>query len=363
MRSKVLLILSSIWLLQACGSNEIDTVKNGRMEYDESYSIGATFDNRNMCSSVSWQYIEDSSGRNVVEYQCFFKGSGELLDKKYDQNVANLTWKINSEIESKQKELDDHSKRINENKKNVEKYASGMQMLEEQIKQIDSGESKKIKEAKNDIEWLRQGGIDERFSPHWRNIKTQESFIERGDSVEYRKKLIAEHKAKAEGDRSWILELAESELLSLIKQEKIKATSLKNELDQLTKAKNTANTAAEKGELELSGLRVKSEKEIKTLKSKIPESIDLYKEQFYKDEPTFVEYYQWTVDDDESFYFASAGLRLIRDDKVENIRKYNNRSLNEALAIAYQKPKAFNSIIDSKFYDYEAGGLLIEYKQ
>ncbi len=90
---QLMIIAVSTLLITGCSNSDITTVKDGRLDDFQEYTIGQALDNRDACLSTEWESFEDERGRTVVQYRC---------DLKDLANVAthNTQIKIDREEES-----------------------------------------------------------------------------------------------------------------------------------------------------------------------------------------------------------------------------------------------------------------------
>jgi hypothetical protein len=69
MKIKYFTILT-ILLLASCSSSNIDKVKDGTMEFNETTTIGNVLDNYKICSNTEWSEFKTDIGEEVVSFIC-----------------------------------------------------------------------------------------------------------------------------------------------------------------------------------------------------------------------------------------------------------------------------------------------------
>lgn len=94
--------LSTFALLAGCFDNNIDTVREARFNMEPSFTIGQALDNRPLCQSHTWDEVQDSKNRTVVEYRCEIKGAREYFAKQF----VSLSEKINSRFYTKESSVE-----------------------------------------------------------------------------------------------------------------------------------------------------------------------------------------------------------------------------------------------------------------
>lgn len=62
-------------LLCACSDNSVDIVKNGRLDFDKSTTVGNALDNYPFFKATSWSTFQDQQKRTIVE----FRGTFDLI--------------------------------------------------------------------------------------------------------------------------------------------------------------------------------------------------------------------------------------------------------------------------------------------
>jgi hypothetical protein len=66
---KIMLSLPIIALLTGCGSN-VDLVKDGVMEFNQTTTLGKVLDNWRSCQNTDWDEFETDNGVSVVQFTC-----------------------------------------------------------------------------------------------------------------------------------------------------------------------------------------------------------------------------------------------------------------------------------------------------
>ncbi|UUO21884.1 hypothetical protein FGD67_00725 [Colwellia sp. M166] len=84
---KALLVLPVALALTGCGS-EIDSVKDGIMDFNKTITLGQALDNWKSCNDSNWETFETDNGVTVVQFTCshkilgFVEKAKGLLSKK-----------------------------------------------------------------------------------------------------------------------------------------------------------------------------------------------------------------------------------------------------------------------------------------
>ena len=93
---KIILALPIFLALAGCGS-DIDVVKNGVMEFNQTTTIGQVLDNWKSCESSDWNSFETDNGMSVVEFTCehrnveeFMRVAKSLLSARDLEHASNL---------------------------------------------------------------------------------------------------------------------------------------------------------------------------------------------------------------------------------------------------------------------------------
>lgn len=77
---KRLSILTCIALLSGCGSSDLDLVKDGYMDFNQTSTIGQILDNWRSCESSEWAETVESNGVRKVVFSCTHKGFDEFAN-------------------------------------------------------------------------------------------------------------------------------------------------------------------------------------------------------------------------------------------------------------------------------------------
>lgn len=78
---KRLFILTCIALLSGCGSSDINLVKDGYMDFNQTSTIGQILDNWQSCESSEWTESVESNGVRKVVFSCTHAGFNEFSQK------------------------------------------------------------------------------------------------------------------------------------------------------------------------------------------------------------------------------------------------------------------------------------------
>ncbi|MSN96569.1 hypothetical protein F1B92_05215 [Campylobacter sp. FMV-PI01] len=70
MKKVLFLSLICVNLFGFFGDNDINKVKNGTLNFDESATIGDAIDNYQMCEKVEWAKFTTDNGRDIVQADC-----------------------------------------------------------------------------------------------------------------------------------------------------------------------------------------------------------------------------------------------------------------------------------------------------
>ena len=76
MKIKLAILGTMLLLVLGCSDSPIDIVKNGKLDFDKSTTVGNAFDNYPYFKSTSWETFDDQQKRTIVQ----FKGSFDLID-------------------------------------------------------------------------------------------------------------------------------------------------------------------------------------------------------------------------------------------------------------------------------------------
>lgn len=78
---KLFVVALATIMLSACGSN-VDTVKSGTMEFNQTISVGEALDNWSSCQQGDWDEFETDNGVTVVEFTCKHEIAGYVSKLK-----------------------------------------------------------------------------------------------------------------------------------------------------------------------------------------------------------------------------------------------------------------------------------------
>src|SRR5690606_10176138 len=84
---KRLSILTCIALLSGCGSSDLNLVKDGYMDFNQTSTIGQILDNWRSCESSEWAETVESNGVSKVVFSCTHKGFDEFA-KTLKETIA-----------------------------------------------------------------------------------------------------------------------------------------------------------------------------------------------------------------------------------------------------------------------------------
>lgn len=90
MFSRLLLVLSTPFILTACGDSAVTTVKGEFVDSARTTTFSQLLDNRGSCSKTSWDTEKDQMNRKVVEYICLFKNSEDFLAPERQEHLNKL---------------------------------------------------------------------------------------------------------------------------------------------------------------------------------------------------------------------------------------------------------------------------------
>jgi len=82
--SKLKVLVIGVFLsliLIGCSNSDIDSVKNGVMNFNKTITVGEAFDNWNDCEDSKWDAFETDNHIHVVEFTCEKKGVKEYMNK------------------------------------------------------------------------------------------------------------------------------------------------------------------------------------------------------------------------------------------------------------------------------------------
>ncbi len=82
------------------GCSDIDTVKDGTLNFDNSITVGEAFDKYSYFTSTNWKNFETSNGRKIVEVTGDFNNEYIKLmgwTKQFAQASLTVQFKINKD--------------------------------------------------------------------------------------------------------------------------------------------------------------------------------------------------------------------------------------------------------------------------
>ena len=96
----VVLTVVSALIMQTLiqGGGNVNLVKNGTLNFDNSITIGEAFDRYSYFSSTNWKDFETSNGRQVVEVEGVFTDNYPALKQWQEQGVKKLTLVVQFKI-------------------------------------------------------------------------------------------------------------------------------------------------------------------------------------------------------------------------------------------------------------------------
>jgi len=100
MRKLKLLIIGLFISLMITGCSDVDTVKDGTLNFDNSITVGEAFDKYSYFTSTSWKNFETSNGRKIVEVTGDFNNEYIKLmgwTKQFAQASLTVQFKINKD--------------------------------------------------------------------------------------------------------------------------------------------------------------------------------------------------------------------------------------------------------------------------
>jgi len=78
---KILLALPFALILSGCGS-DVDLVKDGVMDFNQTTTLGQALDNWKSCKETNWEFFETDNGVTVVQFTCNHKVSDFIAKAK-----------------------------------------------------------------------------------------------------------------------------------------------------------------------------------------------------------------------------------------------------------------------------------------
>jgi len=130
--------------LYGCGDGNIDIVKNGYTNYDDTLTISQAFDNRKVCNEVDWTSFNDDRERLIIQYKCHINGVNSFyidkknsikkhIDMQFSSALTEAKRLYNQEVDSQQFYRKEISKNIIEKDK-AEKTIISLKELDAKIK-------------------------------------------------------------------------------------------------------------------------------------------------------------------------------------------------------------------------------------
>lgn len=73
--SRTLIQYSSVFLVMVvvvgCSDSNVEMVRNGKLDFDRSITVGQALENRNFCDDIEWSSSQDDKGRVYVDHTCY----------------------------------------------------------------------------------------------------------------------------------------------------------------------------------------------------------------------------------------------------------------------------------------------------
>lgn len=116
---KLMLVPLLPMALTGC-NDDIDTVKNARMQVSGQFTIDQAFSHRDVCKSVDWEVITDDRNRKLVQYKCHIADIEPYYENERQRQKNNLVSYLASQqpqikplLESARVELESAEKSLN----------------------------------------------------------------------------------------------------------------------------------------------------------------------------------------------------------------------------------------------------------
>lgn len=91
--------------VSACSDNEIEQVKNGKLEFDKGTTVGNAFDNCGFFKSTQWTSFQDQQKRTIVQ----FEGEIDLVQVASEAHAAIINYQGGNDARVIKRCLDDKS--------------------------------------------------------------------------------------------------------------------------------------------------------------------------------------------------------------------------------------------------------------
>lgn len=282
--------LSTFALLAGCLDNNIDTVREARFDMEPSFTIGQALDNRPLCQSHSWDEVQDSKNRTVVEYRCEIKGAREYFEKQF----VSLSEKINSRFYTKESSVEADLKSaqnvVTSSEEDIADYQQAMTESE------GTQASVRVVELRSAIAALQSGDpadlanvqlpagykIVEYYSD---NVNDAEAGL-KAAVAETLAGMQEELQRETESEQQYAQEMAEQT-----------SQGLQDAKDGLERARERLNELQGKRDEALAQVAAEREAAMSKLKG-------------YTDVETAHEIYQWTVSKDKDVYLSYIGVEI-----------------------------------------------------
>lgn len=282
--------LSTFALLAGCFDNNIDTVRETRFDMEPSFTIGQALDNRPLCQSHSWDEVQDSKNRTVVEYRCEIKGAREYFEKQF----VSLSEKLNSRFYTKESSVEAELKSAQDAVTSSEEDIADYQQTETEDEGTQA--SARIVELRSAIAALQSGDpadlanvqlpagykIVEYYSD---NVNDAEAEL-KAAVAETLTGMQEELQRETESDQQYAQEMAEQT-----------SQGLQDAKDSLEQARERLNELQGKRDEALAQVAAQREAAMAKLKG-------------YTDVETAHEIYQWTVSKDKAVYLSYVGIEI-----------------------------------------------------
>lgn len=91
--------------VSACSANEIEQVKNGKLEFDKGTTVGNAFDNCGFFKSTRWTSFQDRQKRTIVQ----FEGEIDLVRVANEAYAATINYQSGNDARVIKRCLEDKS--------------------------------------------------------------------------------------------------------------------------------------------------------------------------------------------------------------------------------------------------------------
>ncbi|MWV18269.1 hypothetical protein F3I16_19695 [Pseudomonas sp. L-22-4S-12] len=282
--------LSTFALLAGCFDNNIDTVRETRFDMEPSFTIGQALDNRPLCQSHTWDEVQDSKSRTVVEYRCEIKGAREYFEKQF----VSLSEKLNSRFYTKESSVEAELKSAQDAVTSSEEDIADYQQTETEDEGTQA--SARIVELRSAIAALQSGDpadlANVQLPAGYRIVEYYSDNV--NDAEAGLKEAVAETltgmqeelQRETESEQQYAQEMAEQA-----------SQGLQYANDSLKQARERLNELQSKRDEALAQVAAEREAAMAKLKG-------------YTDVETAHEIYQWTVSKDKDVYLSYIGVEI-----------------------------------------------------